>query len=263
MKPRFCLQGVCDAAMLNRLRNGVGAPKHRVYILQPRRLRCRRHCVALALITSLRRARNAEQEARKRQLQPAQDRRQAEAAARKKDADKIYDVGRSRALRRALRALLRVLRQLRPQVKRRGPDEVHGAVLAVALRAIKAPLDSKQTLLYGKLVEERRSRARAPEKPLPPPPPPSPPPERPSTPVPDHVVEPGQPWPAAQRRMETGDDRIPRKRQARPASPAPRPRPPPTRPSPAPSPAPTAPARPKKKRPRPSRGQRDRAKRRK
>jgi hypothetical protein len=256
---RFCLQRVCDDATLNRLRNGVGPPRHRVYILPTPRRRCRRHCVALALATSLRRVRNAEQAARKRQLQPAQDRRQAEAAARKKDADKIYDVGRSRALRRALRALLRVLRQLTPQVKRRGPDEVHGAVLAVALRAIRAPLDSKQTRLYGQLLEERRSRARAPEKPLPPPPPPSPPPERPSTPVPDRVVQPGEPWPAAT--MEEGG-KIPRKpkRKARPAPPAPR-RPP--RPSPGSPPAPTAPALPKKKRPRPSQGQRDRAKKRK
>ena len=250
--PRFCLQRVCDDATLNRLRNGVGPPRHRVYILPTPRRRCRRHCAALAFATSLRRVRNAEQAARKRQLQPAQDRRQAEAAARKKDADEIYAVGRSWAMKRAYKRLSR-------QVTRRGRNEVQEAVVSVALRAIKAPLDSRQTQIYCELVRDKQSRAREPEKPLPPPPPPPPPPERPSTPVPDRVVQPGEPWPAAT--MEEGG-KIPRKpkRKARPALPAPR-RPP--RPSPGPPPAPTAPARPKKKRPRPSQGQRDRAKKRK
>ena len=262
MQPRFCLQRVCDDATLNRLRNGVGPPRlldDGVYLLQPLRQRCRRHCAALEFATSLRRLRNAEQAARKRQLQPAQDRRQAEAAARKKDADEIYAVGHSWAMKRAMRDVRRAYKKLSRQVTRRGRNKVHGAVVAVALRAIKAPLDSRQTQLYGELVRDKQSRARAPEKPLPPPPPPSPPPERPSTPVPDRVVQPGEPWPAAT--MEEGG-KIPRKpkRKARPAPPAPR-RPP--RPSPGSPPAPTAPARPKKKRPRPSQGQRGRAKKRK
>ena len=163
--PRFCLQRVCDDATLNRLRNGVGPPRHRVYILPTPRRRCRRHCAALAFATSLRRVRNAEQAARKRQLQPAQDRRQAEAAARKKDADEIYAVGRSRAMKRAMRDVRRVYKKLSRQVMRRGRNKVQGTVVAVALRAIKAPLDSRQTQLYGELVRDKQSRARAPEKP--------------------------------------------------------------------------------------------------
>ena len=116
MKPRFCLQAASDDAMRNRMRNGIGPPRHRVYILPTPRVRCRRHCVALALATSLRRVRNAEQAARKRQLQPAQDRRQAEAAARKKDADEIYAVGHSWAMKRAMRDVRRAYKKLSRQV---------------------------------------------------------------------------------------------------------------------------------------------------
>ena len=218
--------------------------------------RCPAHCAALRLANSLR-TRNAAYERAYRAQDYSWQLSQEAAADLRDDAVHVLSVGRDVRFVAALREIVGLLRSLEAVGRRRGRHEVQVTAFAAGLQKIGVRLDHFQAQLLGLAVDAARSRARKPDAAAPTP---APAPHLEGGPTPTTtavVARPEQQRPAATRKMEK-DGKIPRKRQARPASPAPRRRPPFRRaPPPAPSPAPP---RPKKKRDRPGQGARKKMK---